>query len=284
MTDHSAPASDSAELNAGRPRRLLEAVLAVAVWMALGMAFHLDANAYLLLGIPITVVFQVGVRRAPLQALWVRSAPPLRLDLPTAAFAVVLAVRPAYGLFRVLQSHPDWIVIGWWTAALGGALACAYALRSFNRVTAWATLGCLATAGLIGVAVMAAGAYTQDIPLRQPVDMAVLGAKWISAYLPMTFVMEEVFFRGALDAHLHHPGESKGILTALCTSVLWGAWHYPVVAHAASLPALLLQLIGVQVLVGVPLSLWWRKCGNLFATGLTHAVIDTVRNILFSGL
>jgi membrane protease YdiL (CAAX protease family) len=86
----------------------------------------------------------------------------------------------------------------------------------------------------------------------------------------------------SLDSHIHHPGESKRILTAIYTSALWGLWHYPLVTQAPALLSLVLQLLAVQILVGVPLSIWWRKSGNLFVTGLTHALLDTVRNVLFA--
>ena len=40
-----------------RLRRLVECGVFVAVWIALGYALRLEANAYLLLGIPLTVLF-----------------------------------------------------------------------------------------------------------------------------------------------------------------------------------------------------------------------------------
>ena len=44
----------------------------------------------------------------------------------------------------------------------------------------------------------------------------------------MTFVLEEVAFRGALDAHVHHEGEGRGWQSALFVSALWGLWHLPI--------------------------------------------------------
>ena len=34
--------------------------------------------------------------------------------------------------------------------------------------------------------------------------------KFIAIYFPVTFVLEEVAFRGALDAHIHHDGDGRG--------------------------------------------------------------------------
>jgi membrane protease YdiL (CAAX protease family) len=41
------------------------------------------------------------------------------------------------------------------------------------------------------------------------------------------FVVEEVWFRGALDSHVHHQGERHGILSAIFVSLLWSWWHLP---------------------------------------------------------
>jgi hypothetical protein len=53
-------------------RRIVRAVVATLViggYMALGLAFRLGAEAYLLLGIPITIGFQILVVRRPLRSL-----------------------------------------------------------------------------------------------------------------------------------------------------------------------------------------------------------------------
>jgi membrane protease YdiL (CAAX protease family) len=41
------------------------------------------------------------------------------------------------------------------------------------------------------------------------------------------------------------------------------------------------QLLIPQVLIGVPLSIYWRRSGNLAVPAFTHAFIDSVRNALF---
>ena len=42
-------------------------------YIALGLVFGLGAEAYLLLGIPITIFLQMLVVRRPLRSLWLRS-------------------------------------------------------------------------------------------------------------------------------------------------------------------------------------------------------------------
>jgi Na+/H+ antiporter NhaB len=46
-------------------RRAIEITAIVAIWIAIGIAFHLSVNVYLLLGIPLTAAFQWGLRREP---------------------------------------------------------------------------------------------------------------------------------------------------------------------------------------------------------------------------
>ncbi len=91
--------------------------------------------------------------------------------------------------------------------------------------------------------------------------------------------MEEVFFRGVLDTYLHQGEEGTGWLSAIYLSALWGLWHVPI---SSSQPLVILVLLIFQIAVGVPLSIWWRRSGNLTVPGTTHALIDTIRNVLIN--
>jgi membrane protease YdiL (CAAX protease family) len=68
--------------------------------------------------------------------------------------------------------------------------------------------------------------------------------------------------------------------SAFFVSALWGLWHVPLAIGQKPLPLFVVGLIGVHCAVGVPLSLCWRRSGNLFVTCATHALIDAVRNAL----
>ena len=84
-------------------RRLARAVVATLViggYMAVGLAFRLSAEAYLLVGIPITVAFQVLVVRRPLRALWLRSTPPMTFTPRSIMAVVVVAIAPAAIVIR----------------------------------------------------------------------------------------------------------------------------------------------------------------------------------------
>jgi membrane protease YdiL (CAAX protease family) len=105
-------------------------------------------------------------------------------------------------------------------------------------------------------------------------------------YFAVTFMLEEVAFRGALDSHIYQPptdGERRGgsaWLSAIFVSVLWGIWHLPALptgtaaAFAAAIPALIM----IHALVGVPLSFCWRASGTLVLPAAAHALIDSYRN------
>jgi membrane protease YdiL (CAAX protease family) len=92
-------------------------------------------------------------------------------------------------------------------------------------------------------------------------------------YIPVVFLIEEVVFRGALDSHLHHPGDRHGILTAVYISVLWSLWHAPVFGWDGVADYLI-----AMVPMGVALSIFWRRSGNLGVSGSAHALGDSIRN------
>jgi hypothetical protein len=264
-----------------RLRRIIEVSAAVALWIALGIGFHLSTSWYLLLGIPLTATFQWAVRRQPLRALWVRDAVPFRLSATGWLIALALAAYPCYRLAENLRAGRYGAVTVWYLAAVAGAIAAAYALENFHRATMGDLLFCLATAGVIGVLLVALSAATVGVAHSRLAARLGEGITSLLLYVPVVFVLEEVTFRGAFDAHVHHPGESHEYHTAFLVSALWGLWHIPVALGQKPLPALIVGLVGVHCAIGVPLSLAWRRSGNLFVTGSTHALVDAVRNALF---
>jgi membrane protease YdiL (CAAX protease family) len=82
---------------------------------------------------------------------------------------------------------------------------------------------------------------------------------------------------GALDSFVSEGQPQPDWLSAAYISALWGAWHLPLVFPTLGWLALP-SLLALQIAVGMPLSSGWRKSGNLLVPGVTHAVIDAVRN------
>jgi membrane protease YdiL (CAAX protease family) len=261
-------------------RRYVEAAAFVAVWVALGLLLDLSSNGYLLLGVPLTLAFQVGARRRPLRELWVREAAVFRLDRLGLLLAALLAVAPAWHAGRAVVDG-DWTLAGWWLCGVAGSAFAAFALRS-------STLrGVLRSAALpvaIGSAGMAAFYGSAHLISGSPLDPVIaLGtvAAYVAFYFPVTFVLEEVTFRGCLDSHVDTGRSGRG--SAVFVSALWGLWHLPV-SGGLPWPLLVLELLAWHILVGMPLSHAWRRSGNLAGPALAHSAIDAVRNALMLGL
>jgi membrane protease YdiL (CAAX protease family) len=244
--------------------------------MALGFAFSLGADAYLLLGIPITIGFQVLVVRRPLRSLWVRDAPSVAFTLPWVALVVVVAFAPAaIAAGAVGDGNP--VLLGYGLAGIVGAVGAVYALRAMDRPDVRATLRAtlVTTAILVGIMVayrIASGGFDGALPAA--VVAAVVA---VATYLPVVFVLEEVFFRGALDTYLHGATPGPDRATALYGSALWGLWHLPIASIDLGI-VLIPYLVVVHGALGYALVAAWRRTGNLGAPGVAHAVSDALRN------
>lgn len=276
LIDERAPTAAARDMP--RVLRFVVATAVVALWMAVGWVSRLDPNAFLLVGVPITIAFQRLVARRPLHTLWVRDAGAFRLDRVAMAIAAALAIAPVVALVRMLgTSGFDAVRVGWYLCAIAGTVAAGFAFRALSRASLRATVACLVVAGGIGILLMVAAWHARGTPAPRGVGY---GLWWLLLYLPVTFVLEEVFFRGALDAYVHRPGERWGVASALFVSVLWALWHLPVVPRHG--PAEIVGLLVVHTATGIPLSLYWRRGGNLAGPALAHAAIDAVRNALLA--
>ena len=264
----------------GRPRRLAEVAAFVAVWMAIGELTGAGLNAYLLIGVPLTLAFQLGLRRKPIRELWVRHGPPIERRTLFGLLAVALAAYPLYALGKTLVDGPpgELALALYLACALAGAGAAAYAFTHFTRST-WRWLGfCLATAGVIGAlpAVLDWELHTLTFSvISQPGEDVSFGLLSLLLYLPAMFVIEEVAFRAALGSHACHPNEGHVIPTAIYLAALWGIWHAPILGWDV-----IWELILFHAAVGTFLSLGWHNSGNLGVSATAHAGYDSVRTAL----
>jgi membrane protease YdiL (CAAX protease family) len=278
--------SDSLQARVSRPvpaiafdGRVARATVATAViggYIALGFAFRLGAEAYLLLGIPITIGFQILVVRRPLRSLWLRQAPPITFTSRSMMAIVVLAIAPAMVAAGGIRDG-DLALVGYGLAAMVGAIGAAYALRAMDRDAVRSTIRTTLITGAVLVGIMVAyrlatGGLNGNVAAA--VTTAVVS---LATYLPVVFVMEEVLFRGLLDPYLRGstPGPDRG--SALYGSALWGLWHLPVTFLA--LGALTIPyLVIVHTTMGYVMVTAWRRTGNLAVPGVSHAMIDALRN------
>jgi membrane protease YdiL (CAAX protease family) len=265
-------------------RRYLESVAFVAVWILAGLALHLDAYFYLLLGVPLVALFQLVVRRRRLETLWVRDAVNFRLDRWGFAIAVALMAVPGYVL--VVEAIParQWPVILWIICCLAGAVCAAFALRQQNWKAARAALLPFVTVIVTGCSIMALAALANHkSPLVGPARILTILKEFL-LFFAVCFLLEEVAFRGAIDSHLYQPSDERDSaaawISAIFVSVLWGIWHLPVVpaTSGAALVAVMLSLAAVHTAVGIPLSFCWRRSGTLVLPAAAHAFIDAYRD------
>jgi membrane protease YdiL (CAAX protease family) len=66
-------------------------------------------------------------------------------------------------------------------------------------------------------------------------------------------------------------------VSALYGSALWGLWHLPVTFLALGVLTIP-YLVFVHTIMGYVMVTAWRRTGNLAAPGVSHAVIDALRN------
>jgi membrane protease YdiL (CAAX protease family) len=268
--------------SASQRRRLIEAGSFVATWVATGYLLPVSSNAYLLLGIPLTICFQLLVRRRPLRELFAANTPRFALDPRGIAIAVALALAPGYHAVHALAGN-DWPTTGWYLAATAGAACAAFALRATSLPSVLRTAALPVAVGAGGMALVYGLFHIVRGALLPAGHAFTTLATYTALYFPATFLMEEVAFRGALDAHVHHEGAAHGWWSAVYVSTLWGIWHLPV-SHALPFPLQLTELVVVHIVLGVPLSIAWRRSRNLAGPALAHAVNDAVRNAAMLGL
>jgi membrane protease YdiL (CAAX protease family) len=283
------PSASSAILSSPPRRtstRLLAALQVTALtglWIAAGLVLQLDSRVYLALGVPLVLVFQVLVRRRPIRDLWVRDGSPFSLDTRAAGIAALLIAYPMVAL-AITVAQAQWLDALMALCCLPGALAAAYAVRRISPRSWRPACRAALLATVIGVGWMVY-AIVPQIPADASVGHLLLrGLHSLLLYVPVTFVLEEVSFRGAVDAHVHRPGERLGLLSAFFVSVLWALWHLPIDIGTQPLTDLVISLLMVHVSIGIPLSLAWRRSGNLALPATAHAVIDAVRDALSSGI
>jgi membrane protease YdiL (CAAX protease family) len=257
---------------------MVVATLVVGGYMVLGFAFGLSANAYLFIGIPITIGFHSLVARRPLRALWLRDAPAMSLTLRSVSAVIIVAIAPAIiAIGGIRDGDPVLALYG--LAGIVGALGAVYAIRAMNRDAAQATMQASLINGAILVAVMIVFRLVSGGFHGNPGGAIATAFISVATYLPVVFVMEEVLFRGLLDPYLHGSTPGRDRATALYGSALWGLWHLPVMVVDLGLLTIP-YLVAVHTVLGVVLVRAWRRTGNLAAPGIAHAVADAMRNAL----
>ncbi len=150
-----------------QPIRALIAAGVVALYMVLGWGLRLDGNAYLVMGIPLLLVFQVFVARRPLTELWLKQPPARFFTVMGLLFAVPFLIYPVWCLIA------EWKGMGWperlWSiAAVAGTFPLGATLGRANRRTWLALLGCVLTGGVLGMGMMLASSCLRHHGFHPP--------------------------------------------------------------------------------------------------------------------
>lgn len=280
--------------DASQGRRYLIVFGVVGLWMAIGIAGQLHTFAYLLVGIPLLLLFQVGIARRPITELWFKD--PSRQPLPWWAYPI-LAALIASDLPGLIHEWPTsgWVRRGIGLAGLAGTVPLAYSIARFSRTALKPLLLGFATAGVIPFVILAAQRMAPPNAFSTGLQAAVVSPSWLAGWnsflgaLLMFFVVEEVFFRGGLDNFVQRPHDRGQWRSAAFVSALWGAWHLPIKiplllagSHPASHLVVAANIVGwplAACLVGIPLSLCWRRSGLLLVPALVHAFINAVPHV-----
>lgn len=258
-----------------RPARLVVVLVIVGLLMAVGTAFQLRADAYVLCTLPIAPVFQRFFAGQPVRSMWVRAAPACPWSLRRTALATLCATAPVLAALSGLRMG-DPVTVAFGIAAAGGAVALVYAVGTFDRRSR-RRLGGIGIGLGVGMGVVAHIATDGTAGVAAPATIATT----VLLYLPATFVVEEVLFRGVFDPFLRGaaaPSRLWDSLSLAGIAALWGVWHLPLYP-GVGLEGLAF-LVAFHLLVGVPLALMGRVTGSLVYPALVHAALDGLRNAL----
>ena len=263
--------------------RILVAGAVVLFWVLLGRDLHLDPNSYLLVGIPLLVVFQLCVARRPIRELWLKHQPAFRLTKLGCVAAAVAMIYPAYGLIEDWRHEtlPERL---WLIAATLGAIPLGFTVGYATRRTWLSLLVCFAIAGTLCCAEMLLGSMVIHLHHpRHPHDAMTtvrIIARNFLLYMPVCFMIEEVFFRGGLDSFMQREGDRHGWLTAVLLSAFWGWWHLAIFPKTTwmDFAVLVIALPLIHLIPGVTFSYTWRMSGSLLAPAVVHGFIDSFRN------
>jgi membrane protease YdiL (CAAX protease family) len=261
---------------ASRFTRYMQVILFVGIYIVCGYLLHLEATAYLLLGIPFTLLFQLFIAKKPIHQLWLRDEKKFYLNKWGWIIAILLMVFPIYQIIDlVIHNQLTWVLFGYYTAAFLGAFCAGYSFSRFTKKTLRDFFTCFIIVVLIRVLLYFFPFLTGKHEFRFDY---MQGIRSLLTYIPIAFVVEEVVFRGMLDTYIHPAKRAKGLWSAIFISVLWGLWHLPLHVNSESSMGF---IVLTRILVsswGIILSIFWRRTGNLAVPAFSHAFANAIRD------
>lgn len=255
--------------------RYMQTILFMVVYISLGFLLRLEAVSYLLLGIPLTLVFQLFIVRQPLHKIWLRDKEKFRLNKLGWTITLCFIAFPIYKTIELAsQDKLTLLNLGYYSAASLGAFGAGYCYSNFTKKTAKDFLLCF---GIIAVLRISFYFFPFIIGKHEFNPDYFRGIKSLLTYIPVAFIVEEVIFRGMLDTYIHQSKKTKGLWSALFISCIWGLWHLPLSTDGENPIRFVLPSLTIS-LWGIVLSIFWRRTGNLAVPGFSHAFADAIRD------
>jgi membrane protease YdiL (CAAX protease family) len=257
-------------------KRYMHCLLFVAVYICLGFLFRFNTQAYLLLGIPLTLLFQSLIARKPFYVLWLREENKFHLSKRAFLFGACFLVYPLYKTVALSISGSLTLVnLGYYSAAIAGAFAAGICFAALTKRTWRSLLLCFSITLLLRISLY----FLPFITGKQILHINyIIGIQSLLTYIPVAFIVEEVVFRGLLDTHIWFSEKTNGSLSAFFISMLWGLWHLPLSANGGN-PVWFAALGSMTISIwGMVLSIFWRRSGNLAVPVFSHAFADAVRD------
>jgi membrane protease YdiL (CAAX protease family) len=255
--------------------RYLQTILLMVVYISLGFLLKLEAVSYLLLGIPLTLIFQLLIVRQPLHKLWLRDNKKFHLSKLGWTISLFIIAFPIYKTIELATNDKLTLLnLGYYSAAILGSFGVGYCYSSFTKKTVKDFLLCF---GIILVLRISLYFFPFIFGQNELKPDYLRGIQSLLTYIPIAFVVEEVFFRGMLDTYINQSKETNSFLSALFISCIWGLWHLPLSPNFEN-PILVVLLSMTISLWGIVLSIFWRRTGNLAVSGFPHAFADAIRD------
>lgn len=256
--------------------RYIQVLLFVSIYIVIGYLFNLKAQSYLLVGIPLTIFFQLLIVKQPLHKLWLRDKEKFHLNKLGWTITLCIIIFPIYKTIELAaQDKLTLVNFGYYSAAIFGSFGAGYCYSNFTKKTA---KDFLLYFGIIAVARMSWNFFPFIFGNYKFNPDYIQGIESLLTYIPIALVVEEVVFRGMLDTYIHQSKKTNGLWSAIFISCLWGFWHLPLTID---------QGLGWIVLIalranlwGVFLSIFWRRTGNLAVPAFMHAFVDAIRDAI----
>ncbi|MFZ6862882.1 CPBP family intramembrane glutamic endopeptidase [Undibacterium sp. Ji67W] len=262
----------------------------VFVWVVIGYSFDLDANQYLILGIPILILYQWFLRKKPLVQLWMFDSTHIGITKRSVFLLCLSMIIPTVALCKYFNdfydSNIDVAKIIWLLAALFGSLGVAITIDNAIKKSFWKNAELLTLVILIifvGVVANTVSALTNGKTLGNNLWETSFNLFLnVALYSNVGFVLEEVVFRGGFDAAIlgdSRPEGKTGWWVAFYVSLLWGIWHIPILIQNGADAIDIVRSLVFHIGLGIPLSILVRRTRSIGSAVFAHAFIDGWRNI-----